>query len=78
MVVNAQSPQGCLWSTKMIEIKFPIVDVLQYTTKNMTLLEYLWIKARQGVDYKKYDIYKPNFIANDGYILVQFMENKNA
>lgn len=62
----------------MIEIKFPIVDVLQYATKNITLLEYLWIKARQGIDYKKYNIDKPNVIANDGYIIVQFMEYINV
>ena len=29
--------------------------------------------------YKKYNIYKPNFIASDGYIIVQFFaEKKNA
>ncbi len=62
----------------MIEIKFPVVDVLQYTTKYVTLFEYLWTKACQDVDSDKYDTSKPNFIASDGYILVQFMERKNA
>ena len=63
----------------MIEVRFPIVDVLQYTTKNTTLFEYLWLKARQGINYKKYNIDKPNFIASDGYIIVQFFtEKENA
>ncbi len=66
----------------MIEIKIPLTDILNDRLYNgFSIKTHLIERALQAedVDPIMYNVIKPNIIASDGYILVQFFtENKNA
>lgn len=64
----------------MIEIKIPLTDILNSKTYDgFSIKEHIVGCALQAeyVDTTMYNIMKPNLIASDGYIIVQFMEIKN-
>jgi len=71
----------------MIEIKIPLTDILNAKIyDDLSIKEYIIGCALQAeyVDSTIYSIMRPNIIASDGYIIVQFfmenffMENKNV
>ncbi len=65
----------------MIEVKIPLTDLLNdrlfYGVSIMDHIVGIALQTKY-VDSTIYNIMKPNLIASDGYIIVQFMEQKNV